>query len=252
MSAKTYARFRLLCVILFLTGVFSAAIAFTVHKTDTKKRHAKGFTIVTKETNAPTNGGAPSEVGYAITVRYHRSDGTWKQIRTYHAANGQVLKRDVGFGIPGTGVFRLDRERRALEFLSSMPPKEETSYVQITNGHDDPHFVREDVVQGYATYVLRFPETDGGYTELYYASEFDNLPIRRVTVSPNAVSLTEPITIMFGEPDDVVFGSFPKWVVSFEHFKEKISAMEESGNHEAAQAMRQQIEDQLAKQIRDQ
>jgi hypothetical protein len=252
MSAKTYARFRVLCIVLFLTGVVSAAVALTLHKTDTKKRHAKGFTIVTMETHTPMNGIAPSEMGYAITIKYHRSDGTWKQIRSYHAANGEVFKKDVGFGIPGTGVFRLDKERRALEFMSSMPPKEETSYVQITNGHDDSHFVREDIVQGYATYVLRFPETDGGFTELYYAPEFDNLPIRQVTVSANGVSLTEPIRIMFGEPDDLVFGSFPKWVVSFEHFKEKISAMEESGNHEAAQAMQQQLDDQLAKQIRDQ
>jgi hypothetical protein len=252
MSAKTYARFRLLCIVLFITGLVSAAVAFTMHKTDARKRRAKGFTVVTKEFNQPIGGVAPGEMGYVITVRYQRSDGTWKQIRSYRLANGQVLKRDIGFGIPGVGVFSLDRERRALEFLSSMPPKEQTSYVPITNGHNDPHFVRDDVVQGYATYVLKFPETDGGYAELYYAPELDNLPIRQVTVSADGVSVTEPSRIIFGEPDDVVFGSFPKWVVSFEHFKEKIGAMEESGNHEAAQTMRQQLADQLAKQISDQ
>jgi hypothetical protein len=253
MSAKTYARFRFLCLGLFVIGVVSAAVAFSLDGRHPGRRHAKGFTLVTKETVAPTTRANLGQMGYIVAVRYRRSDGTWKQIRTYKNSNGKVLKRDIAFGVPGNGVFYLDRENRTLEFISPMPPTDETSYVQPMDGHSDPHFLKDDVVQGYATFVLRFPEdAGGGYTDLYYAPELDNLTIKRVTISATSVSIMEPVTITLGDPDDINFGSFPKWVVNFEHFKDKIRAMEESGNHEAAQRMQQELDDQLSKKVRDQ
>ena len=55
-----------------------------------------------------------------------------------------------------------------------------------------------------------------------------------------------------GDPDEGVFGSLPKWLVNYDRFKEKIVAMEESGKHEAAEAMRHELDEQLARQVRDQ
>jgi len=192
------------------------------------------------------NGKDPAQEGYVVAVRYQRSDGTWRQVRTYRAANGKVLNRDIGFGIPGSGVFRMDNRSGTLEFLSAMPPKEETSYVPIIDGHSDPDFVRDDTVQGYATYVLRFSDQDGGFTEIYYAPELDNLPVKRVTISPAGVGIMEAVSVVLGEPNDLAF-VFPNGIVNFDHFKEKIHTMEESGNHEAAQALQRQMDEQLAK-----
>jgi hypothetical protein len=245
MSAKTYTKFRLLCGLLFLVGVVSATVAVSTNQQNTKRRHAKGFTLITRETVA-INGADPAKMGYVITVRYRRSDGTWRQVRTYRDANGKVLNRDIGFGLPGSGVFHMDSRNRTLEFLSAMPAKEETSYVPIIDGHSDPNFVRDDTVQGYATYVLHFSDQDGGFTEIYYAPELDNLPIKRVAISPGGVDIMEAVSIVPGEPNDRAF-VFPNGIVNFDHFKEKIRTMEESGNHEAAQALQQQLDEQLAK-----
>ena len=246
MSHRTFARFRVISITLFVLGLVSAAVAVSTRQQTTRKRHAKGFTLVTKETITPTNGAGSRQMGYVITVRYRSSDGTWRQVRTYRDSNGKVLKREIGFGLPGSGVFRMDTRSRVLEFLSAMPPKDETSYVPIIDGHSDPHFVRDDTVQGYSTYVLRFSEQDGGFTEIYYSPELDNTPIKRVTISPAGTSIMEPVSIVSAEPNESVF-VFPQWIVNFDHFKEKIRTMEESGNHEAAQALQRQLDEQLAK-----
>lgn len=245
MSNRTFSRFRLISITLFVLGLVSATVAFSLDRRKTSKRHARGFTLITKEVVA-INGADPAKMGYVITVRYRRSDGTWRQVRTYRDANGKVLNRDIGFGLPGSGVFRIDSRNRTLDFLSAMPPKEETSYVSIFDGHSDPDFVRDDTVQGYLTYVLRFSDQDGGFTEIYYAPELDNLPIKRVTISPGGVDIMEAVSIVPGEPNDRAF-VFPGGIVNFDHFKEKIRTMEESGNHEAAQALQRQLDEQLAK-----
>jgi len=201
-----------------------------------------------KETaaTATSNSADAKKIAYKITVRYQRSDGSWRQIRKYYNGLGQIIKKDLGFAVPGRGVFRIDQERGVLDFLSSMPTKEKTSYVVITDGHDDPHFVRDDNVQGYATYVLRFSDKDG-YTDLYYAPQLDGEIIKEVHVSGNSVAINELIQITLGDPDDRVFASLPRLVVNYDHFKEKIAAMEEGGKHEAAEAMRRQLEEELAK-----
>jgi hypothetical protein len=250
MSNKVSTRINLISTTLLVVGLVSAAVAYSVKQSNSVKRKpAQGYTLVTKETAIPISGPESGmALGYRITTRYQKSDGAWKRVRVSYSADGKALKADTGFGIPGKGVYQLDPSRATLNFISSMPPKEETSYVPIRNGRGHSNFLKDEVVKGYETYVLRFPDQDGGYTDLYCASALDGRPIRRVTVSSTGVAIEEVVQIILGDPDDKVFENLPKWVVRYERFKERIQAMEDVGKPETASAMRQELERELAKQ----
>ena len=255
MSHKSFTRFRLIAIGIFIIGVVSAGFAYSLHRRNGPKlRQRKGFTLKTRDTNIlfiPRLHPFPNEIASADTIRYQRSDGTFKQVRTYYHATGRVVKKEILFGIPGQGVFKIINSQGPLNFLSSMPPKEKTSYVPDSDGHWQPTFLKDDWVQGHQTYVLRFPDQDGGYLDMYCAPELDGYPIREVNVSPGGVSITEVVQITLGDPDDSVFGPLPNFLVDYDFFKQKIAVMEEAGKHETAQALQREMDEQIAKQMKE-
>jgi hypothetical protein len=194
----------------------------------------------------------PAQADYVITTRYQKSDGTWKEVRTAYKSNGKVLRENIQFGIPGQGVFQVDKDQGVLAFISPMPPKEETSFVAITDGHDHRRFTKDDVVQGYKTYVLHYEVAeDGSYEDEYYAPDLDGYPIKSLKFAPYGSSVSEPVQITLGNPDENVFGSLPNWSVDYDRFKKKIQAIEDDGHHETAEAMRRDLERELAKKAKD-
>ena len=243
-------RMQVLSIALFVTGVVSAVIAYALPPKGPKTRPAKGFTIVTKETiklNDPKAQANPQQADYVVTIRSQKSDGTWKEVRTAYKADGKVIKEHTTFGIPGNGVFQ-DRGKGELEFLSAMPPAEITSFVPVVDGRSDPRFVRDEVVQGYNTYVLHYEvDKNGSYEEEYYAPELDNYPIRSVKVAAHGVSTTEMVQIKLGNPAEDVFTSVPRGPVKYDAFKNKMKALEDEGKHEAADAMRRDLDRQQSK-----
>lgn len=251
MSERLFARFKFISIAVFVVGLVSATLAFSLHQTNGKKlRHRKGFTLITKETAilySGTQGNVPV-VSYARTIRYQKSDGTWKQVTTHRDADGNVLRKQIGVGIPGQGVFKLNRAEGTLDFLSAMPPKEVASYVPNKDGHTDPSFLKDDWVQGYQTYVLHFPDQEGGYVDLYFAPELDDQVIRRVVVTPHGIAIDELVEVKPGDPDERAFGPLPNWLVKYDRFKQKIATLEERGQHETVKAMRQELAEQIAKQ----
>jgi len=254
MSQKSFARLRLISIAIFVVGAVSAVVAYSLHKRSVPElRHRKGFTLRIRSTSTPNTlrKPGPKEITHANTTRYQRSDGTFKQVRTYYNAKNAAIKKDILFGIPGQGVFEISNPRGPLNFLSSMPPKETTSYVAANDGHTEPNFSRDDWVKGYETYVLHFPDPDGGYTDMYCAAELDGAVVKTVSVSNGAVSIDEVVEITLGEPDERVFGPLPPALVNYDLFRSKIAAMEESGRHEAAEAMQRELEEQIAKQMKD-
>lgn len=257
MADSSSTRIKFVSIALLIAGMVSVALAYSLKQANgVKLRYAKGFTVVTKETvtmNDPRMQSEPRQADYVITVRYQRSDGAWKEARTAYKSNGTILRENIQFGTPGRGVFDVDKARGALSFISSMPPKEVTSYVPITDGHEHPRFLRDDTVQGYKTYVLHYVVAqDGSYEDEYYAPELDGYPIKSFKFAPYGSSITEAIRITLGDPDESVFGSLPNWMVDYERFKKKIQAIEDDGHHEAAEVVRRELERELAKQIKDQ
>ena len=245
-------KFKLLAVVLLVGGVVSVTLAYSWQRANgPARRPAKGFTLITKETVTLKDPAAQAEArqaDYVITARYQKSDGTWKEVRTAYKSSGKVLREDITFGLPGQGVFQVDKDQGVLHYLSQMPPKEETSYVAITDGHDNPRFSRDDIVQGYKTYVLHYVVADdGSYEDEYYAPDLDGSMIKSIKSSPYGSSVTEAIQITQGDPDESVFGSLPDLVVNYDRFEKKIKAIEADGRHETAEALRRELQQERAK-----
>lgn len=251
MSERTLTKFKILSIAIFILGLVSAAFAFSLRQTNGKKpRHRKGFTVITKETAILINGGRQlvPEIFQYTRIRYQRSDGAWKDVRVARDATGKLQRKDITVGVPGQGVFKVNRNQATLDFLSSMQPSDVTSYVPTKNWYRDPHFLKDDWVQGYQTHVLRFPDPEGGYVDMYFAPELDDALVRRVDVMPAGVAVEELFEVKFGEPDENSSGMLPGWLVKYDQFKQKIASLEESGQHQTADALRRELTEQIAKQ----
>lgn len=250
-------RAKLLSVAFLLIGVVSVTFAYSLQRANQPKlRHARGLTVVTKETitmNDPKMQAEPGQADYVITTRYQKSDGTWKEVRTAYKYSGKVLREQTSFGIPSQGVFHIDKDKGVLDFLSQMPSKEESSYVSITDGRDNKRYSRDEVVQGYKTYVLHYViAQDGSYEDEYHAPDLDGYVIKSFKFAPYGSSTTETIQITLGDPDESIFSSLPNLLVDYERFEKKIQAVEDDGHHETAEAMRQQLKQERAKKIMQQ
>ena len=238
MSLFNFNRLRALSIIVFIVGTVTAGLGYSLNWS-MQSTSGLGFTITSKETFTPSDGGTPL---LGITkVRYQKSDGTWKEVRTYHNPDGTVKEINTAFAQIGRGVFQVDEKNRTLTFISFKRVKQldSTTY----DPRKDPRFIREDSVFGYQTQVLRFPEDDGsGYTEIHLAPALQNFPIKQVHVSSKGTAVEEPVKIEVGNPPESVFKSLPDWPVKYDDFKDKIQATEDAGNHEMAEQMRHELQ----------
>jgi hypothetical protein len=234
-------RMRAVSVILFLLGIVTAILAYSVNHAKRPKPPI-ALTMISKQTLTPT--GEPPQQGF-IKMRYQRSDGSWKQHSTYTSPDGKTKRQELVFGLIGRGVFQVDEQHRVLHFISAMTAS--PLYVSSDLRRDE-RYVKDDSVLGYETRVLRFMADDGsGYTENYYAPGLQDLLIKTVSVSENGVSVTEAVQIRLGEASEDEFGSLPDWPIRYERFEEKIESLEEAGNGDAAEQMRQLLKQERLK-----
>jgi hypothetical protein len=234
-------RIRAVSVIVFLLGIVTAILAYSVNQAK-KPKPPIALTMISKQTITLT-GEAPQQ-GFT-KMRYQRSDGSWKQVSTYTSPDDKIKKEDIGFGLIGRGVFQVNNQKRVLQFVSAMVPS------PLYASHDlrrDEHYIRDDFVLGYETRALRFPADDNsGYTENYYAPALQDLLIKSVSVSANGVSVTEATQIQLGEPGADEFGTLPDWPIRYDRYEEKIDSMEEAGHRKAAEQMRQLLKQERQK-----
>lgn len=241
MNSPFSTRIRALSVVVLLLGIVTAILAYSINQTK-KPRPPIALTMTSRQTVTLT-GQAPQS-GFT-TLRYQRSDGSWKQVSTYTSADGKVKKENIGFGLMGRGVFEVNQRNHALYFLSEMPANPFYSPKDLRR---DERYVRDDSVLGYETRVLRFPADDGsGYIENYYAPALHDLLIKTVSVSEEATSVTEAVQIQLGEPSQDEFSSLPDWPIRYDRFEDKIEAMETEGNKEAAEQMRELLKQERQK-----
>lgn len=231
-------RMKALSIVVFLIGTGTAILAYSINR-EKKLKPAVGFTMFSKQTITHSDGGE-AEQGFT-EVRYQKSDKSWKQVSTYVSPDGKVKKENITFGQVGRGVFQVDKANKVLHFMSTM----DACAAVATDLRKDEHYVRDDSVLGYETQVLRFTEDDGsGYTDEYCAPDFQNLPIKSVSVSENRTSIIEPVQIQVGEPSEEEFRSLPDWPIRYDRYEAKIQAIENAGNHEGAEQMRQVLKQQ--------
>lgn len=231
-------RFKTLSVAMLLLGAVTAGYAYSTRLVQQRRHGAVAFTLTSRQTATPADG---TPAGTITEVRYQKSDGTWKQVRTYFGPDGKMLKEDIAFGQVGRGVFHVDEENKALQFLSQMEavPVNRAGY----DRHKDEKFVREEMVLGYRTEVLRFAKNDGSsYMEEYYAPALGGLAIKTVTVNSRGTSVKEPVQIQLGEPPESEFIVLPGWPVRYDFYQDKIRTAEERGEHETVKQMREVLQ----------
>lgn len=238
MSSTTSKRIRTLSVAVFLLGVVTAAFALTLNQVR-KPRSVLAYTIISKRTFTPADGGAPR---HEVTMaRYQKSDGTWKELITYFDPNGAFYKKTTAFGQPGRGVFQVDEEKKEMSFIS--PMESAIADLPLFDLRNDPRLVKEASVLGYQTFVLReIEDSSGDYTENYLAPAFHNLSLKSISFSERRMSVLEPVEIKIGEPNEGEFTSLPNWEIKYDLFQEKIQVLEDRGNNEVADQMRQELQ----------
>lgn len=240
MSHTLSKRIRVLSITVFLLGIVTASLAYSINYV--RRPKPVGFTMISTTTFTPSDGSPTRLAG--TQVRFQKADGTWKESITYYNHDGTVYKEDTVFGQLGRGVFQVDEEGKALNFLSSMPAS--AAEIPRPDLRKDQRFVKEELVLGYKTYVLRQPDDDNsGYSASYYAPALANLPIKYITVSSAGTTVSEPVRIEIGEPSDEVFNSTPDLPVKYDHYRDKIQTMEERGHREAAEQMRRDLQKRL-------
>jgi len=233
MRNKLFKRMRLISVTIFVMGAMTASLAYAINYT----RRPNGFTMTSRQVHTPANG-APVLV--ADIERYQKSDGSWRLTTTYYNPDGTIRKVDNGFGQLGRGVFQVNEKAMRLNFIS--PMSAQAHVVSASDMRKDPNFVREESVLGYETFVSRQPEEDGAYTEVYRAPALQGMPIKIIFNSGAGTTVIEPTRILLGEPSESVFTAMPDYQVNYVDFETKIQAFEESGKHETAEQMRQELQ----------
>jgi len=242
MSLTIFRRAKIISLSVFLLGAATVGIAYSLAYAR-KPKPLPGFTMFSKQTLTLAESGETQLRGNI--ERYQKSDGSWALVNTYYLPDGTIYNRDKGFGQLGRGVFRVNEKSKLLSFLSPMSSKpNELSEDDVIAGlRKDPHFVREEDVMGYKTYVLRYPDAaDPGYVENYLAPALHGLVIKSVSVMSIGVEVIEPVRIIPGEPSESVFGGMPDYPVNYEHFEKKIEATEKAGKREVAEEMRRQLQ----------
>lgn len=151
----------------------------------------QGFTLYMTITDYPADGSAP--IIDANQVRYHRADGSWKFVTTYR--NGRV---DVGYGQMGRGVFAVDEQKKQLNFLSGLSPRD-VSEEKLRNS---PWFVGEETILGFKTLHSRMvSEESGQVMDDYICPALQGFPLKTAVTSRNGAKNVHEVTqVIMGDP----------------------------------------------------
>jgi hypothetical protein len=223
-----------------MLGAAVASFAYYTTSGTQRQQKAKGFTIFSTLSFTPAGSSEARITGNR--VRYQKSDGSFKQTTTYLNPDGTVKKTDVLFAQLGRGVFEVSGNEKVLSFLSPMRAQKPPMSEAELRGDHNHNIVKEELVLGYRTLVARILDNgdSSSYTELYHALELQGFQIKTVNVSQAGTTVIEPTKIQVGEPAESDFG-MPNLPISYDRFEMKINAMEDSGQHETAEKLRQQL-----------
>jgi hypothetical protein len=171
-----------------------ATAGFIVAKVH-RPQNRPGCTLQITHTVYPANGSPPFLE--STSVRYQKSDGSWRNETTY--ANGRVA---VGFAQPGRGVFHVDEKNQKLEYLSGSSGQS----ISEDDLRRDPAFVGEEMILGYKTFHIHSPSTvvAGDYTDSYICPALQGHPLKIVAGSRNSKTVFEVTRVILGEPSFTV------------------------------------------------
>ena len=226
-------KLRFFSILILIIGVFVFSLAMAKRDKD-KVYKPTGYIIVSTET-VTRPGGEPTLVN--VWTRAVKKTGEWKEIIMGYTGNGNTQLQEVSGGADGV----LKSHGSHNHFLSAWTPNPE-EYYSTRFLKTSPEFVREEMVMGYKTYVLRSgPHADGSYTDRYFSPKIGSPQIKTVDYRPDeGMRVIESVSITIGEPpDDLV--TAPQKPIIFDGLKDKIKQLEEAGRHDLAEGWRQQL-----------
>ncbi|MDQ1612214.1 MAG: periplasmic protein TonB [Pyrinomonadaceae bacterium] len=134
-------------------------------------------------------------------VRYVSSGGSFRAV--YINEDGSPYTERVFE--PGRGFFNVHHNYRMIVKNRSNPPETATTPPPtVEQLRASPNFVRTEEVLGRTTYLHRIKDDETGAPlfDYYFTPELGRVPLKTVDYLQGKVfSVTEPVSITFGEPD---------------------------------------------------
>jgi len=162
------------------------------------------FTLISRVTHFnPTNAGQQL---HGEETRYVFSDGSYRVVFGGEPdAKGVAPQREYFFKY-GAGFFEVDSKQKQLIRNSKMSPNARGRRpLTAEELRSDPQFIRTETLLGMTAYVMRITDEQTGLptTDLFYAVETGNTPLKTIDYGRNGIVVTiaEPISVVFGEPN---------------------------------------------------
>lgn len=228
------------------TNVAPPPASAVATSTSTSEETIRAYTITSTQTFTPR--GDESSVEKATIIKYQRADGSYASVTTrldakdtgegsaQESANDPVIR----LGVPGQGVFVVDDKGKRLQLVSPLVDEKIEDVEKLLR--NDPNFMKEDMVLGYRTLVLRQPNNSSvKYTEWHYAPQLRGAILKTVVVTPVGMQTTEATEIKTGEPDPASFGVLLTHTVDSTHYEKQIAVLEAKSDDDIARGMREDI-----------
>jgi len=168
------------------------------------RRHTQpAFTLVSRVTHF--NPSDPSQQLHGEETCYVFSDGSYRVVFDGEPdAKGVAPQREYFFKY-GAGFFEVDFKKKQLVRDTRMSPNARGHAPATAEAlRSDSQFIRTETLLGMTAYVMRITDEQTGQptTDLFYAVETGNNPIKTIDYGRNGIVVTivEPLTIVFGEP----------------------------------------------------
>jgi len=162
------------------------------------------FTLISRVTHFnPTNAGQQL---HGEETTYVFSDGSYRVVFDGEPDAKSVAPRREYFFKYGAGFFEVDSKQKQLIRNSKMSPNARGRRpLTAEELRSDPQFIRTETLLGMTAYVMRITDEQTGLptTDLFYAVETGNTPLKTIDYGRNGIVVTigEPISIVFGEPN---------------------------------------------------
>ena len=188
-------------VMLFVAGI--AARTTYIHASQPNR---PAYTLTSQATQYNSDG---KVIPLFVETLYMSATGNWHLVQQY--ARGKV---DT-FGAVGEGVFSKREGSEKVSFLSNLDSP--TPILTAEGFQKSSDFLRTETVMGYPTLVTT--AYNDPQMEFYHSTVIGGASIKTVLRGDTSTVVTEPTSLVFGEPDSSLVKMPAGLPVSYDNFK---------------------------------
>jgi len=188
-------------VMLFLAGI--VARTTYIHASQPGR---PAYTLISQTTQYNSDG---KVLPLFVETLYMSETGNWHSIQQY--ARGKKVET---FGVVGQGVFSKREGDEKVSFLSNLDSP--LPILTAEGFQKSSDFLRTETVMGYPTFVSK--AYNDPQTEFYCAPVIGGANLKIVLRSETSTVITEPTSLVFGEPDSAFIKMPAALTVSYDNF----------------------------------